>query len=126
MVSTPMDTVVMQQLPTTTVMPARLTMATMPTMDFTSVMLRLNQRLMLFTETSMAILDMVLVHLDTAATLQLPTRMDMPAQPTMAITPTVDSTSVMPKLNQGPMLIMLDMDTQAMLQWSCPIQLWWI
>merc|ERR1719259_1002944 len=89
-------------------------------MDFTSVMLRLSQRLMLIMEASMATLDTVLVHMVTALLL-LPTPMDMPAPPTTDPMPTVDFTSVMLKPIQRLMLTMLDtMDTQAMLTVALP------
>merc|ERR1719259_174779 len=89
-------------------------------MDFTSVMLRLSQRLKLIMEASMATPDTILVHMVTALLL-LPTLMDMPVQPTTDPMPTVDLTSVMLKPIQRLMLTMLDtMDTQAMLTVALP------
>merc|ERR1719430_1282462 len=92
-----MATAAMPLLPTPTDMPAQLTMATMPTVDFTSVMPKLSQRLMLTTVVSMATLDMALDLMATAPMLLLPTPTDMPAQLTTDLMLTVDFTSVMLK-----------------------------
>merc|ERR1719193_2666979 len=99
--------------------PMATTMVTyQPTTVFTSVMLRLNQRLMLrLSLTTMVVcmvtLDMALAPMDTPPMLLLPhTPMAMLPQPTMATMPTMAFTSVMLKLSQSlmPTIMVVFMD----------------